>query len=57
MNNILSIIGIIACVSFIIYNIVEIVLAQRLYKKMEKENKDFYEKLINEYVNKTLGDD
>lgn len=52
MNNILSIVGIIACVAFIIYNIVEIVLANKFYKRLEKEHQE----LINDHINKATDD-
>ena len=56
MNNVLSIVGIIACVAFIIYNIVEIVLANRFYKRLEKEHKQLIDELINKATDDLLGD-
>lgn len=56
MNNILSIVGIIACVAFIIYNIVEIVLANKFYKRLEKEHQELINDLINKATDDLLGD-
>ena len=56
MNNVLSIVGIIACVAFIIYNIVEIVLANKFYKRLEKEHQELIDELINKATDDLLGD-
>lgn len=56
MNNVLSIVGIIACVAFIIYNIVEIVLANKFYKRLEKEHQELINDLINKATDDLLGD-
>ena len=56
MNNVLSIVGIIACVAFIIYNIVEIVLANKFYKRLEKEHQELINDLINKVTDDLLGD-
>lgn len=50
MKTILEVIAIIAFIIFIIYNIFEIILANRFYKKIEKENQDFIDKLINDII-------
>lgn len=56
MKTILEVIAIIAFIIFIIYNIFEIILANRFYKKLEKENQDFIDKIIDETVDDLLGD-
>ena len=56
MNNVLSIVGIIACVAFIIYNIIEIVLANKFYKRLEKEHQELINVLINKATDDLLGD-
>ena len=50
MEKILEVVAIIAFVIFIIYNVFEIILAHKFYKKIEKEHKDFIDKLINDII-------
>lgn len=56
MNNIITIICCIAIISFVIYNMVEIVLAHKFYKKIEKEHQELIDKLIDKTVDDLLGD-
>ena len=56
MNKVLSIVGIIAFVAFIIYNIVEIILANKFYKRLEKEHQELIDELINKATDDLLGD-
>jgi len=55
MKVILEVIVIIAFIIFIIYNIFEIVLANRFYKKIEKENKEEINKLIDDCIDKMVN--
>lgn len=56
MGTALEVIAVVAFLIFIAYNIFEIVMANKFYKKMEKQHKAVIDKLINDTVEEMLGD-
>ena len=56
MNNVLLIVVIIAYVAFIIHNVVEIVLANKFYKRLEKEHQELIDEIIDKVTDDLLGD-
>lgn len=56
METILKLIAIIAFILFCVYNIFEIVLAHKFYKKMEQEHQDLIDKLMDKTVDDLLGE-
>lgn len=56
METVLEVIAVVAFLIFIGYNIFEIVMTNKFYKKMEKQHKAVIDKLINDTVEEMLGD-
>lgn len=48
MGIFLKIIALVAFFSFIVYNVGELILVNKCYKKMEKEHQEFLDALIEE---------